>query len=476
MIEHEPTERTSRQRGQTLLVVALSMFALFAFVALAVDVGYWYGERRHMQNAADAGALAGAYQFCYESDKSESAVTSAALDYAESNGATRILSSVQLDADTGTVVVTAVTPAEFFFARVISTVSDFSIGAVAAAQCGAADEGCGMWPIAMDQPMYNDISQTGNCNGPTEWDDGTYISSLTPNSGAGRDAKSQFILWAGDNANYVPSQVERHCFFMSNPGGAGNEYTLADVVGGSPMDPGNRGWVALRLLPGFDIPDESAYTECKSTGNCGASALNCWLQFGYIGQIAVGDCLATEDGGIANSLKRYATLRVGDPVSVILYDHPGTEPACNSSDNPATCNGSKVYHVAGIGCVLVEHVFTGENCDCSNGRTKDYLQWRKYVLGGTNPGDAVYTIRSSRTDYEIAPGVYGTNEYGFGCYKDKSKWVCANNEPLTYACPADGLGIVVTKLCSCPPTYCISSGGGGDSAIDAVSLIPVPGT
>ena len=43
--------------GQTLIYVALSMLVLLGFVALAVDVGYLYAERRHMQNAADAGAL-----------------------------------------------------------------------------------------------------------------------------------------------------------------------------------------------------------------------------------------------------------------------------------------------------------------------------------------------------------------------------------------------------------------------------------
>ena len=44
-------------RGQTLVWVAVGMVVLLGIVALAVDVGHLYAERRHMQNAADAGAL-----------------------------------------------------------------------------------------------------------------------------------------------------------------------------------------------------------------------------------------------------------------------------------------------------------------------------------------------------------------------------------------------------------------------------------
>ena len=35
--------------GQILVLVALALFVLVAFVALAVDVGHIYRERRHMQ-------------------------------------------------------------------------------------------------------------------------------------------------------------------------------------------------------------------------------------------------------------------------------------------------------------------------------------------------------------------------------------------------------------------------------------------
>ena len=53
------------EKGATLVYVSLIMVILLAFVALSVDVGFLYAERRHMQNAADAGALAGAWEICF---------------------------------------------------------------------------------------------------------------------------------------------------------------------------------------------------------------------------------------------------------------------------------------------------------------------------------------------------------------------------------------------------------------------------
>jgi len=48
------------ERGQALVVIALSALVLFGFVALAIDGSAKFADRRHAQNAADAAALAGA--------------------------------------------------------------------------------------------------------------------------------------------------------------------------------------------------------------------------------------------------------------------------------------------------------------------------------------------------------------------------------------------------------------------------------
>jgi hypothetical protein len=56
--ERDP--RRSAEQGQSLVLVALWLTVLMGFAAVAVDVGRFYAERRYLQNAADAAALAAA--------------------------------------------------------------------------------------------------------------------------------------------------------------------------------------------------------------------------------------------------------------------------------------------------------------------------------------------------------------------------------------------------------------------------------
>ena len=51
-----------QKRAQSLVIVALSATALFGIIALGLDAGRLYFQRRDVQNAADAGALAGAQE------------------------------------------------------------------------------------------------------------------------------------------------------------------------------------------------------------------------------------------------------------------------------------------------------------------------------------------------------------------------------------------------------------------------------
>ena len=57
MIRRAPG-RPAGARGQVLVIFALSLVAIMAAAGLAFDIGRFYSERRYLQNAADAGALA----------------------------------------------------------------------------------------------------------------------------------------------------------------------------------------------------------------------------------------------------------------------------------------------------------------------------------------------------------------------------------------------------------------------------------
>jgi Flp pilus assembly protein TadG len=69
------------ERGATLLMVALMLVALLAVLALSVDVGAGYIERRRLQSVADAASLAGV-QVMDETDGSPSQILAAVQEYA----------------------------------------------------------------------------------------------------------------------------------------------------------------------------------------------------------------------------------------------------------------------------------------------------------------------------------------------------------------------------------------------------------
>jgi hypothetical protein len=63
------------QSGQTLVIVALSMVVLLLMASVAVDVGRFVSERRYLQNAADAAALAGAQEWKMALSRGEAPAT-----------------------------------------------------------------------------------------------------------------------------------------------------------------------------------------------------------------------------------------------------------------------------------------------------------------------------------------------------------------------------------------------------------------
>ena len=83
---------TQLQRGQAIVLIALSIIALTGMVALSVDVGNSFTQRRLMQTAADAAAMAGAHlgleQVMYGKPIDFTAQRNAAIKFAGLNGVT----------------------------------------------------------------------------------------------------------------------------------------------------------------------------------------------------------------------------------------------------------------------------------------------------------------------------------------------------------------------------------------------------
>ncbi|TMF03751.1 MAG: hypothetical protein E6I38_13575, partial [Chloroflexi bacterium] len=52
-------ERSRHEGGQALVLFVLALAVILGFVAMTIDLGLLFEDRRHLQNTADAAALAG---------------------------------------------------------------------------------------------------------------------------------------------------------------------------------------------------------------------------------------------------------------------------------------------------------------------------------------------------------------------------------------------------------------------------------
>nr|MBC7243922.1 hypothetical protein [Chloroflexota bacterium] len=137
-----------RESGQVLVIVALFLVALLAMLALVVDGGNIYRQRRQMQNAADAGAIAGARVLAYSG--TAASAQAAAQEYAvQRNQADRcdvIINGAQ-------VTVVAYKDVAMTFARVVG-IQQVTVNAQATAKwvpIGALD---GLAPLSIREFDY----------------------------------------------------------------------------------------------------------------------------------------------------------------------------------------------------------------------------------------------------------------------------------------------------------------------------------
>ncbi len=69
----------TRERGQTIILVAIALVALVAFTGLTTDVALIYAAQRHLQRAVDAAALGAAHRLPYEPEARTAAYQYTAL-------------------------------------------------------------------------------------------------------------------------------------------------------------------------------------------------------------------------------------------------------------------------------------------------------------------------------------------------------------------------------------------------------------
>lgn len=305
-----------KSKGQTLVQVALLLVVLLAFVALAVDVGRFLQMRRQMQNAADAGALAGARVICFgPADDGLSAEDSAIRD-ARRNGADAPPDGVQVRMpNTYTVEVVASHLTRTYFAGVVG-LDELQVGARATAVCGGAWSSCGLWPIAFHDKRYEQLYDEG------------------------RGCDEDFFVWHGDNPNQVPDCSTYWCDCYPD----NNNNNKCDLTDGDGMPdilgPEDRTYIDFSSSLSPEYPD---LMGCDQSG-CGAKELGCWIANPTGAKIELGACLP-DLGGVKTAVKDEVMSRIDDNVNIPLYDELNT---CVAWGN---CTSGRTFRVSGFGCI-----------------------------------------------------------------------------------------------------------------------------
>jgi hypothetical protein len=400
-----------RQGGQSIVLVAVAMVALFIFVAITVDMSNAYHHRRVAQNAADSAALAGATELGRQINSkkaSDSKIKAEMNDFAERNG---ILDTngVLADAENANV--------EGYYLDGHRNV----IGVV----------GGGSVP-----------SRAVGIRAVTHTDAPAFFGGIMGFDGYPLQARAAVLHEVACTGGWcmLPIAVNDTGFMASAESAAGQCFNMWDGAGN-----GNFGWVNWSLNP----PEDPFKYSCKSdnlygwgyTGDlvddCSAQCLDINMNPDYCVRIdpndirygdPVGGTTGVKNGDFIRDWLKYYILDP-KPVQILVYDttmgptKKGPEEGCAKPTNE---NGLR-YKVKGFACFKMtgfrlSHGKGATQCDLGvdpvTGEEKIYCQECARNDDGTlacpgyapnltcNPSDPTVTI-----DF---PGAC-TDAYGYDC-------------------------------------------------------------
>ena len=141
---------TRNQSGQALMVFVLFLGAMLGFTAMAIDVGLFYEDRRHLQNSADAAALAGAAELPLRPDLAMQSARQWANNNGVANHEIKTLEVRTTSFPNDTIVVELNQNFNWIFGRALGRTTD-DVGARAAARSGSLAGGHDMMPWALLQ-------------------------------------------------------------------------------------------------------------------------------------------------------------------------------------------------------------------------------------------------------------------------------------------------------------------------------------
>lgn len=291
-------KKNTSEEGQMLVIAALLMLVILAILALTLDGGLTYFQRRIAQNAADAAALAGARMMCTTGGTDPIAE---ARSYAGRNGIPDPNTNVAVFASqVGTVrsvTVTVTIPYDTFLAGVIG-IEDTAVGATAEAACYPPCSGTGILPVAW------------SCTPPV----GTSVSSSCDVDTPSTSGKCEW----GKDPMYIVADSEKieDDIICQDPGSPLNPaYVDCDI--------NNDGKNDVEILSG----GSRAWLDLDGGGG-GASELVNWVNGNYNGAPLVPHTWFPGQTGVTNSVYQAIENREGDTVTIPVFDafHKGKNP------------------------------------------------------------------------------------------------------------------------------------------------------
>ena len=341
-------EGTPKEKGQTLVLVAVMMVVLLGLTAMAIDLSYVFVQRRNMQNAADSGALAGTRMLAlYIGDPTMSYryrdLYFDVLNAAQANGSDEITAFLVRCDDQNTFY--ELTPNDF--------------GVIQRSPCP-----CGVYVTSEAQF-------------------GTFFSKLFGVHVLAANAEAQAEMGLPKHVRGVaPIALRNTVLTQGYYGGVGISYTFWDDAreGGA-----NRGWLGL----------DCNYPDARAACNPDTQNLKRWMDPPYYtGQVSNGALLGG-DPGVRDAVLHHAD--VGEVLIIPVFDyvyHYTLAPFCNPKDpkyNWSKClageayegtipvyttdpgyNGRYYYHIVGFAAFKVKEVGSQGGDKYINGKLISY--------------------------------------------------------------------------------------------------------
>ena len=360
------TKIETSEKGQSLIFVALLMFAFIVLLALVIDGGNTYFQRRNAQNAADAGALAATRNYCEFKDVDRAKAE--ALKYVLQNEAV-LYEPVTVIPSEGKVNVKTEINFTTFLGNIVGR-SDITAVAEAESGCEQPCLGEGVLPVvwickpsgvgALDCDHLKIDSDTldHHLYNPTASPACTPISL--------RGGKTGYLC---PELTIVMDNIDVDTLQCSSAGGVID--CDFDVDGEDDyISAENRGWA--------DLDGDSGAYQCAPPSSEGANELIYWITNGYQCPFFTHTWVGDQGGSALSIFQAVEQRRVTNPYVILpIFDdscpndpqsdpsctwHPGTHPPGDVVHDFSSKN-SNYYHVNDFGLFYISCVQTQKG-DC----------------------------------------------------------------------------------------------------------------